>query len=136
MSKTAVLYTILLSFYVLMMPNSIQAFSDYDRECLCQSNPQDYVQRGLDKSAGCKIPLQGPQGPPGVCTNCSTGCLVAILLPNGVPVTQCENITAPLIIVVPKPITPPSVTGSFIGQLGFFQVDNTLRTWDGSVWVP
>jgi hypothetical protein len=48
---------------------------------------------------------------------------------SSVVVPQCP-ISAPLILFVPDPTLPGSIMGSFVGQLAYFQVDATLRTWD------
>ncbi len=62
------------------------------------------------------------------------------VLLSAVALPSCEAINAPLILVVDPSITDTgSITGSFIGQLAFFQGISTspkLLVWDGSAWVP
>lgn len=63
------------------------------------------------------------------------------VLLSALTIPQCESISAPLLLVIDSSITTPdSITGSFIGQLGFFEATslapNQLRAWNGTAWVP
>lgn len=68
-----------------------------------------------------------------------TGTTGDVLL-SSIAVPQCESINAPFMLVAPLPLTTATVDGSYVGQLGFFQVGSTyvLHTWAGlpSRWVP